>query len=104
MHYHWLKEDPKYKAEFEAAREQVAGLLEDEAVRRAYHGTAKPVSVGGQIVMLHEFSDRLLEFLLKCRNRPVFGDKFEHTGKDGAALFTLADIDQAIREDDEQHK
>jgi hypothetical protein len=100
LHYKWLKTEPEYAKDFEAAREQVAGLLEDEAVRRAYHGTAKPVSVGGQIVMIHEFSDRLLEFLLKCRNRPVFGDKYEHTGKDGAALFTLADVDRILKEED----
>jgi hypothetical protein len=86
-HYNWLRERPEYAAEFEAAREQVAGLLEDEATRRAYQGTMRPVTVAGQMVMVTEFSDRLLEFLLKCRNRPVFGDRQELTGKDGTPLL-----------------
>ncbi len=103
MHYDWLKTDPKYTAEFEAAREEVAGLLEDEAVRRAYHGTAKPVNVAGQIVMLHEFSDRLLEFLLKCRNRKVFGDRIqqEHTGADGKPLLDLSAVHAFLRDLDQ---
>lgn len=86
-HYRWLKEYPDYAAAFEEAREQVAGLLEDEAVRRAYKGTLKPMNVGGVVVYVSEFSDRLLEFLLKCRNRPVFGDRQELTGKDGTPLL-----------------
>lgn len=86
-HYIWLKEDPVYAAAFDEARIQVNGLLEDEATRRAYHGTLKPMSVGGQLVYVTEFSDRLLEFLLKCRNRPVFGDRQELTGKDGTPLL-----------------
>jgi hypothetical protein len=83
MHYDWLKKVPEYKAAFEEAREQVAGLLEDEAVRRAYHGTIKPVSIGGKLYMVTEMSDRLLEFLLKCRNREVFGDRqdLQHSGE-----------------------
>src|SRR5665213_2391677 len=74
-HYLWMKENPKYRKAFEEARDEVAGLLEDEATRRAYAGTMRPVAVAGKAVMITEFSDRLLEFLLKCRNRPVFGDR-----------------------------
>ena len=98
-HYNWLK-DAKYKAAFEEARDEVNGLLEDEAVRRAYHGTMKPVSIAGQLVMVTEFSDQLLMFLLKCRNRPVFGDRasFEHTGKDGDKLFDLAAIRAYVKD------
>lgn len=91
MHYDWLKQEPEYAAAFEDARIEVAGLLEDEAVRRAYKGTMKPVSIGGNLHIVTEFSDQLLMFLLKARNRPVFGDRasFEHTGKDGKALFPV---------------
>ncbi len=97
-HYDWLRRFPEYAADFEIAREQVAGLLEDEAIRRAYHGTLKPVTVAGGMVMITEFSDRLLEFLLKCRNRPVFGDRFEHSGPGGQPLLTLSDVDRIILE------
>lgn len=71
-HYDWLKIYPDYKQEFEAAREQVSGLLEDEATRRAYHGTIRPHSVAGKQVMVTEFSDNLLMFLLEHRNPAVF--------------------------------
>ena len=81
-HYSWIQRHEDYKAAFEEARDQVNGLLEDEAVRRAYRGTIKPVSIGGQVHFVTEFSDQLLMFLLKCRNRPVFGDRqqIEHSG------------------------
>jgi hypothetical protein len=87
-HYAWLRKFPKYAEAFEEARQEVAQLLEDEAVRRAYQGTMKPVNIGGKIVMLHEFSDQLLIFLLKNRNRPVFGERVgvEHSGKDGEPI------------------
>jgi len=87
-HYRWLQSHDGYRVAFEEAREQVNGLLEDEAVRRAYHGTAKPVSIGGQLVMMTEFSDQLLMFLLKCRNPGVFGDRqrLEHSGPGGGAI------------------
>lgn len=90
-HYRWLKDYPEYAKAFEEAREEVAGLLEDEAVRRAYRGTVKPTSIAGKLVMVTEFSDRLLEFLLKCRNRPVFGDRasLEHTGPGGKPLMDV---------------
>ncbi len=88
MHYDWMKSNPDYAAKFDLARDEVAGLLEDEAVRRAYKGTMRPVAIAGQIMTVTEFSDTLLIFLLKCRNRKVFGDKFEHMGKDGAPLVS----------------
>lgn len=78
-HYRWLREDEDYRKAFEQARDEVNGLLEDEAVRRAYHGTMKPMAIGGKVHMVTEFSDHLLTFLLKCRNRKVFGDKSEDT-------------------------
>jgi hypothetical protein len=102
-HYLWLGKYPDYAAEFETARVQVAGLLEDEAVRRAYQGTAKPVSIGGKLVMLHEFSDSLLMFLLKARNRKVFGEVNSHRLVDEQGndrTFTLDDLDRMIADDD----
>jgi hypothetical protein len=47
-HYDWLK-DPEYKAQFEAAQLQAADMLEDEAIRRAYHGVEKPITVAGNV-------------------------------------------------------
>ena len=79
-HYWWMKNDPEYRKSFEEAREEACGLLEDEAVRRAYKGTSRPQAIGGgKVIMVTEFSDQLLMFLLKCRNPKVFGDKQEDT-------------------------
>jgi len=77
-HYWWMKNDPEYRKSFEEAREEACGLLEDEAVRRAYKGTLRPQAIGGgKVMMVTEFSDQLLMFLLKCRNPKVFGDRRE---------------------------
>lgn len=105
MHYDWLRKYPKYAAAFEEARKDVAQLLEDEAVRRAYHGTAKPMNVGGKLLMVHEFSDQLLMFLLKNRNPKVFRDKAstDHRFVDGEGRdrpFLLSDADRLIAEAD----
>lgn len=74
-----MKNDLEYRKSFEEAREEVSGLLEDEAVRRAYQGMIKPTSISGKLVLVTEFSDQLLMFLLKCRNPKVFGDRREDT-------------------------
>ena len=75
-----MKNDPEYRKSFEEAREEACGLLEDEAVRRAYEGTLRPQAIGGgKVMMVAEFSDQLLMFLLKCRNPKVFGDRREDT-------------------------
>ncbi len=102
-HYLWMHTDTEYARSFEEARIQAVGLLEDEAIRRAYKGTLKPISVGGKKVIITEFSDRLLEFLLKCRNRPVFGDRqdLQVTGKDGSPLIPVALVDSILHDPDE---
>lgn len=95
--YEWLKQDPDYKRDFEDARTEVAGLLEDEAVRRAYHGQMRPVSIAGKLYMVTEMSDQLLMFLLKGRNRAVFGDRQEITGKDGKPFLDLESVKSFVR-------
>jgi len=103
-HYNWLKRFPEYAQAFDRARIEVAGMLEDEAFRRAYQGTEKPVTIAGQRELIREYDSQLLMFLLKCRNREVFGDRasFEHTGKDGDALFPQAALEEWIRKPKEK--
>lgn len=81
-HYLWMK-DPKYAGAFQEAQDRAARMLEDEAVKRA--------RTGG--------SDTLLIFLLKCRNRAVFGDRhaYEHSGPDGKALIPFEALDALFR-------
>src|ERR1035441_2234043 len=70
MHYEWLETDAKYAAAFEAVRDQAAQVLEDEAVRRAYEGTLKPVYYVGQLCgVQREYSDGMLQMLLKGMRR-----------------------------------
>ena len=46
-HYDWLK-DPEYKAQFEAIQLQAANMLEDEAIRQAFRGVEKPITVASK--------------------------------------------------------
>jgi hypothetical protein len=70
--YGWLKEDPEFKAAYEAAREEAVEVLEDEAIRRA--------TVGG--------SDTLLIFLLKAARPQKYRDGYraEIAAPSGAPL------------------
>jgi hypothetical protein len=87
-HYDWLKADPEYKAEFEKIQDQAVQSLEDEAVRRAYHGVEKPVTVAGKREVIREYSDTLLIFLLKGARPNKYRDSYraEVSGPNGAAL------------------
>jgi hypothetical protein len=52
-------------------------VLEEEAVRRAYHGTERPIfQKGVQVGSVKEFSDSLLMFLLKSRDPRVPGQSY----------------------------
>jgi hypothetical protein len=49
--YRWLAKYPEYKAEFESASEEVAGIIEDEIKRRALEGVLEPVFHAGKRAM-----------------------------------------------------
>jgi hypothetical protein len=63
-------------------------LLEDEALRRAYHGVEKPITVAGQRETIHEYSDTVFIFLLKGARPQEYRDNVrqEVTGADGVPL------------------
>ncbi len=68
--YTWRDNDPKFAEAWEVAREAAADVLEAEAFRRAVTGTNKGVYHQGVLVNTEkQYSDRLLELLLKA-NRP----------------------------------
>lgn len=65
-HYNWIKEDTVYAKACDAAYEQAAERLEEEARRRAVEGVQKPVFYKGEECgVVQEYSDTLLIFLLK---------------------------------------
>lgn len=66
--YDWIRDDPDFEAAYDAACKIATGRLEDEAVRRAFEGTLKPVYQGGKLAgKIREYSDTLLIVLLKAR-------------------------------------
>lgn len=88
-HYRWLEADPAYADRYEQANEQAADALEQEARRRAVEGVEEPVGwfqgqAGGTV---RKYSDTLLIFLLKGARPEKYRERYEHTGKDGQALF-----------------
>lgn len=76
--YEWRKDDPSFKADWDEATELGTDALEDEAVRRAYDGTLKPVYYGGKKVgTVREYSDPLLILMLKARRPEKFRERFD---------------------------
>lgn len=72
--------DPIFKRAWEEALEYASDVLEDEAVRRAVDGVKKPIYYQGELVDYQmEYSDGLLQFLLKGAKKKKYG------GEPGAA-------------------
>jgi len=93
----WRRDDEDLEKEVQAAMKEGCEALEDEALRRAVHGTKKPVGFhlgehGGTFV--DEYSDTLLMFILKARNPEKYREnvKLEHTGPGGAALVPVINL------------
>src|SRR5579863_6833509 len=76
-HYDWLESDPEYRKSFAAVKERAIESLEDEAVRRAHEGVERPVTVAGEKVMVREYSDTLLIFLLKAARPEKYRERSE---------------------------
>src|SRR5262245_54629185 len=90
--YLYRKQDDEFAKAWAEAEEEGCDELEREARRRAVEGVPRPIFLDGQQVGVEiQYSDRLLEFLLKGRRREVFGDKTEVTGANGGPIET-ADI------------
>jgi hypothetical protein len=87
--YAWLKSDEAFRKAWDEAVELGTGALEDEAVRRAYHGVKKPVFYQGKKCgYIREYSDGMLWNLLKARRPEKYKDRVanEFTGKDGGQI------------------
>lgn len=97
--YEWRDADESFAAEWDEAEQEAADKLEREAWRRAVEGTDKPVTYQGEITGTYkEFSDKMLEILLKAHRPDKFVErsKVEHSLSDDAAK-ALAEARAAAR-------
>ena len=105
--YVWVK-DAKFKEKYHAAQERGTQRIEDEALRRAVEGTERFVFHKGRIVtdedgnkiIEREYSDRLLELLLKSRRPTVYRDNVrvetQHSGTMAVDLTTPTAAEKAF--------
>lgn len=74
--YAYMNACPEFKKLVDEARSAACDDMEEEAYRRAVHGTAKDVYHQGQVVGKEMvYSDRLMELMLKGHKPEVYGNK-----------------------------
>lgn len=81
--YQWRDAEPEFAAAWKAAEEEAADRLEAEAWRRGVEGVDRPIVYQGEITdTFKEYSDRMLEILLKGHRPDKYVDriKAEHSG------------------------
>lgn len=85
--YEWRQADQVFAADWAEAEEEAGDKLEREAWRRAVEGIDKPIVHKGEITDTYkEYSDRLLEILLKAHRGDKFVDRMrtDLTSSDGS--------------------
>lgn len=97
MHYRLMRKDPKYRALFAEAKKAAIELLEDEAQRRAVHGTYRPIywqgeKVGEELV----YSDQLLQFLLRGEKPEKYRDRYDHSTNTNVNVRFSGGMDQLL--------
>lgn len=87
--YDWRSADKEFAAAWDSALEEGTDRLEDEARRRAYEGTDKPVTHQGAITATYkEYSDTLMVLLLKARRPAQYRERIsqEVSGANGGPI------------------
>lgn len=85
--YNYRGSDPEFEAKVRAALDHAIERLEEEARRRAYQGTLKPVFYRGeQCGEIQEYSDTLMIFLLKAHRPAVYRERYEFSGPAGGPI------------------
>lgn len=69
--------NPAFAEAWDRAVEIGIAALEDEAIRRAFEGTEKPVTIAGNREVIREYSDTLLIFLLKANKPEKYRERYE---------------------------
>jgi hypothetical protein len=79
--YAWRQHDPEFAKAWDDAYAAGGDAIEEEARRRAMDGWDEAVFQGGeQVGVVHRYSDRLLDRLLKGRKPDVYGEQVSVTG------------------------
>lgn len=96
--YRWKKEDATFREAWDELDSEITENLEREAYRRAVEGTDKPVFHRGEKVGdIRQYSDRLLEMLLRARAPEKYRDRISIEDETEAAkrreLEGLSDAD-----------
>lgn len=100
--YDHKKKDEEFSRKWNEAVEQGVDELEQEARRRAFKGTLKPVFYkGAKVGTVREYSDTLMIFLLKGNRPEKYKERheIEHGGEVGIKhsldAQTIKDINEA---------
>lgn len=96
--YQRRRENKEFRDAWNEAAEVGTRLLEQEAQRRAFHGSDEPVFFQGlQCGVIRKYSDTLMIFLLKAR-RP---EKYRDGVEDGGRGNTVVNITIEDKKEDE---
>lgn len=88
--YHRRKTDEVFRQAWREAVDIGTEFLEQEAARRAYHGTLRPVFQKGTCVgHVREYSDTLMIFLLKARRPEVYREGVEDEARRGNTVINI---------------
>jgi hypothetical protein len=88
--YDWRDDDQGFAAAWAEAEQEAADRLEREAWRRGVDGIDKPITYQGKVTDTYrEYSDRMLELLLKAHRPDKYVERREVTGKDGAPITVV---------------
>lgn len=107
-HKYWMKHDPEYAKVFTEARENAVDALEDEAYRRAVDGmerkkfhNGEPIidPVTGEQYVEREYSDKLLELLLKANFPAKYRERMDlkHEGEVGVTVKRIILTDDSAK-------
>jgi hypothetical protein len=96
--YTWRAEDENFAERWDQAKRIGAEALEDEAMRRAFDGTQKPVfHMGAECGTIREYSDTLAIFLLKGAMPEKYREnsRVELAGGTKSELRIISEFDDA---------
>jgi hypothetical protein len=94
----WRAEDSQFDKDWEEAKAIGMLRVEEEAIRRAYAGTGKKVYYKGEVVgEVTEYSDRLIEFILKGHFPEKYKERYRDTPETSNDIPIGVSIYDAIR-------